>query len=98
MTKYGSLGGYLVVHGIALPGTHPGPPHPGYTPPLPPPSLHLPATPAVRTDAKQQAVGLRSVAQLTLSASFSGFLGITEVYNLADVGNPDDHNVILGTD
>ena len=42
------------------------------------------------------AVGLISVAQLSLDGQFSGFLGITEVYNLVDLGIPNDHNDIPG--
>ena len=42
--------------------------------------------------------GLKSVDQLTLSVYSSGFQGMTEVYNLAVAGNPDDHNDIRGTD
>ena len=41
-------------------------------------------------------VGLNLVAQLTLGAHFSGFRGITEVYNLYIAGNPNDHNTIPG--
>ena len=41
-------------------------------------------------------VGLQMVAQLTLSVHFSGFQGITEGYNVAKAGNPNDHNVIPG--
>ena len=37
------------------------------------------------------AVGLKSVAQLSLSAQISGSEGMTEVYNVAVAGNPDDH-------
>ena len=36
-------------------------------------------------------VGLKSVAQLTLGVHFSGFQGMTEVYNLYIAGNPNDH-------
>ena len=36
-------------------------------------------------------VGLKSVAQLLLSAQISGFLGMTEVYNVTVAGNPNDH-------
>ena len=42
------------------------------------------------------AVGLISVHQLTLSVHFSGFGGMTEVYNLAVAGNANDHNLIPG--
>ena len=43
-------------------------------------------------------VGLKSVAQLTLVAHFSGFLGITEVYNLLRIRRINNHSVIPGTD
>ena len=42
-------------------------------------------------------VGLKSVAQLTLDLLFSGSEGMTEVYNLAIAGNPNDHFFIPGT-
>ena len=42
------------------------------------------------------AVGLKSVAQLSLYAQISDIRGITEVYNVRVAGNPDDHYVILG--
>ena len=41
-------------------------------------------------------VGLYSVGQLSLGAHFSGFLGLTEVYNLRTAENPNDHYVIPG--
>ena len=43
-------------------------------------------------------VGLKSVRQLSLYVHFSGFIGMTEVYNLLSVGNPDDHKGIPGFD
>ena len=43
-------------------------------------------------------VGLRMVDQLTLSAHFSDFEGITEVYNLATAENPNDHKLIAGNE
>ena len=78
----------------------PPPAHPA----IPPPRVHLP--PATRTrvmlplrqaEAKV-AVGLISVAQLTLVGHFSGFRGITEAYNLEIAGNPNDHYFITGND
>ena len=86
------LGGYWWGTGIALPGTLPVP-HPGYTPPLP---TWLPVRRAGPDMQPDSAVGLKSVAQLTLSLYISGFQGITEVYNLATVGNPNDHKCIPG--
>ena len=37
------------------------------------------------------AVGLKSVHQLTLDARFSGFRGMTEVYNLLVAGITNNH-------
>ena len=84
--------------GIALPGTHPpypGPHYPGYTPP---PTAPVPGTAPGLHRGVQQAVGLRSVAQLTLSAQISEIRGITEVYNLVKAGDPNDHKFIPGTE
>ena len=39
-------------------------------------------------------VGLISVGQLSLDAHFSEIQGITEGYNLVNIDNPNDHNVI----
>ena len=44
----------------------------------------------------KEAVGLRSVGQLSLSARFSGLLSMTEVYNLADIGRINNHLYIPG--
>ena len=69
---------YGWVPGIALPATLP--------PPLP--RVHLPPTALAGTAASapraryNMVVGLKSVGQLTLDVHFSGFKGITEVYNL----------------
>ena len=41
-------------------------------------------------------VGLKSVAQLSLVPQISGFRGITEVYNVAVAGIPNDHKDIPG--
>ena len=46
----------------------------------------------------KEAVGLKSVAQLSLSAQFSDIRGITEVYNLANAGDPNDHKAIPGNE
>ena len=43
-------------------------------------------------------MGLISVDQLSLCVEFSGFQGMTEVYNLVKAGNANDHNVIPGTE
>ena len=44
------------------------------------------------------AVGLYSVGQLTLGAVFSGFEGMTEVYNLVKIGRITNHFSIPGND
>ena len=43
-------------------------------------------------------VGLKSVAQLSLCARFSGSQGMTEVYNLLSVGIINNHYAIPGND
>ena len=43
-------------------------------------------------------VGLISVGQLSLSVLFSGFLGMTEGYNLSEIGRINNHSFIVGTD
>ena len=94
MTKYGPgrVSGW--VPGIALP-TPPSRPIPRVH--LPPPHSAL-ATGAAQYPGLNSAVGLISVEQLTLGTHFSGSRGMTEVYNLVEVGNPDDHIYIPGTD
>ena len=47
---------------------------------------------------KNMAVGLISVDQLSLCGHFSGFLGMTEVYNLSLVGRINNHFLILGNE
>ena len=80
-----------------------------YSPSRPPTGPHTPGTPSqhpparchCRTGMSQEpnsAVGLYSVDQLSLYAHFSGFWGMTEAYNLAIAGNPNDHNLITGTE
>ena len=59
-------------------------PYPGYTPPLP---MHCRHAPSSRTDAKYIAVGLISVAQLTLGPVFLHLRVMTEVYNLVEIGD-----------
>ena len=83
------LGGYR----YSPPSTHPPSHYPGYT--LPPgPGMLRAVHGAVRLS--KCVVGLRSVAQLTLSALFSGFRTITEVYNLAVAGIFNNHYSIPG--
>ena len=43
-------------------------------------------------------VGLISVGQLSLEGQISGFQTITEVYNLSEIGNPNDHKYIPGNE
>ena len=43
-------------------------------------------------------VGLILVAQLTLGVHFSGFLSITEVYNLLEIRRIINHFLIPGKD
>ena len=78
--------------GIALPQTHPVPTTPGTPPPY-----HV-CRHGSRAGVRRSkcGVGLKSVAQLTLRSYFSGFQGITEVYNLVYAGNANDHFVIPG--
>ena len=73
--------------GIALPATPPATP-PRVHPSLPHP---VPTTAAPVDPGLKGVVGLISVAQLSLSAHFSGFQGITEVYNLVDTGIINNH-------
>ena len=42
------------------------------------------------------AVGLISVDQLSLYASISDIRGMTEVYNLSDIGRINNHSFIVG--
>ena len=44
------------------------------------------------------AVGLKSVDQLSLDELFSGFQGMTEVYNLSEIGRINNHYYIPGFD
>ena len=80
---------------------------PSYPPPAAPPRVH----PRYRTPEHQvrygvrcvaggvnSAVGLKSVAQLSLDDHFSGFRDMTEGYNLVYAGNPNDHKYIPGND
>ena len=85
------LGGYRVVPLQA---------HPSYRTPGTP---QLPASSTATQvhgcgSQRNSVVGLISVHQLSLYAHFSGFLTMTEGYNLSEAGNPNDHNVIPGND
>ena len=77
---------------------HPSYPTPGTPSPAPRTSgLDWPYG-AVRSGQSNSAVGLISVAQLTLGTQISGIRGITEVYNLVKTGNPNNHFFIPGND
>ena len=85
-----------MVPGIAPPGTHPAAP----------PRVHPAADPGWLTalvgatgmyGRLNEVVGLKSVGQLTLGAVFSGSPGITEVYNLVEIGRIPNHYCIPGT-
>ena len=92
-TKYGSWEATGWVPGIA----------PSRPTPATPPRVHLPLPVLMHAVTQRSAasykvvVGLRSVDQLTLRARFSDILGITEGYNLAIAGNPNDHFLIPST-
>ena len=73
--------------------THPYP-HPG-TPPPTHPHVYIPVHGSA---VRHMAVGLKSVAQLTLGLYISDFRGITEVYNLVKAGIPNDHIFIPGNE
>ena len=76
--------------------THPHPHHPGYTPPGTIPKVYMLPAAAVVYRGLNIAVGLKSVAQLTLRTHISGFQGMTEVYNLLYVGRINNHFLIPG--
>ena len=88
-------GGCLVGTRYSPPTQPPQPHYPGYTLPLPRHHGEQLPGPVWRLNS---AVGLISVEQLSLSTQFSGFRGMTEVYNVAEAGNPDDHLYIVGFD
>ena len=52
------------------------------------------ADPAHAAAQKNMAVGLISVAQLSLYTEISGFQELTEVYNLVDIGRINNHLLI----
>ena len=98
MTKYGSWEGHWVVPGIVPLQDHPARTTPG-TPPLP--ARHpvlMRAVTAVPYTRLNSAMGLKSVQQLTLSDQISGFQGLTEVYNLINIGRINNHFTIPGTE
>ena len=85
--KYGSWDEVRLGTGIALPAPSPVP-YPGYTLPARTPYCTRPRS---CRGARKCVVGLRSVAQLTLDDRFSETQGITEVYNLVETGNINNH-------
>ena len=94
---YGTLGQCWVGTGIALPATLPAThrsQHPGYTPPHPGTAVHVHGR---CRDQTKYAVGLISVGQLSLYAQIWEIQGMTEVYNLVRIDNPDDHKSIPQT-
>ena len=98
MSKYG----YWEGTGIAHPGTHPV--YPSRPPQSSPPRVHPSRSrcPTLGTHGPaaevKQAVGLKSVVQLTLDGRFSRFRGITEVYNLVEIGRNNNHSFIPGNE
>ena len=77
------------------PGQLPSPTTPGT--PLPAPGA--PVLPYTRPSrGVKEAVGLKSVHQLSLYAQISDIRDMTELYNLLRIDNPNDHNLILGTE
>ena len=93
-TEYGSWDGSWLYPGSTL-QAHPGP-HP--TPGTPPPTRTASAVPGTALTQTNSAVGLRSVAQLSLGTQISDNRTITEVYNLLELGNPNDHFLIAGNE
>ena len=78
----------------------------GYSPSQHPPGIPTPGTPLHHGPLHAEldhglgdlnmVVGLKSVAQLSLTVHFSGFRGITEVYNLSIAGRINNHLHIPG--
>ena len=62
-------------------------PHPGYTPVAVPGWLTALVDATGGCPRLNKVVGLKSVAQLSLSVLFSDLRGITEVYNLVGIGD-----------
>ena len=79
----------------STPPGHPPSHHPGYTPPAPGVYGYMAAGSGSQVNS---AVGLKSVAQLSLGTRFSEIQGITEVYNLVRIGNNNNHFLIPGND
>ena len=96
MSKYGSWEGAWVVYRYSPPRYPPSTPLPRVHPS--PTERALPAWSGRTGGAGQTNTcrGLISVDQLSLRLDFSGFQGITEVYNLVVAGNPNDHLYIPG--
>ena len=85
-----------VVPGIALPATQPVPiPRVHPSPARRYPVLMLAVT-AGTGPWLNSAVGLISVAQLSLYTRISGFQGMTDLYNLVRIGRINNHYAIRG--
>ena len=97
MVKYGSWEQWLGSTRYSPPGPTLAIPHPGYTPALPAVRHRYTECSPRTVSGANSAVGLKSVDQLSSYVLFSGFEGMTEVYNLTTAGNPNDHFVIPGT-
>ena len=95
MGPWDGLGGCT---GIAHPATHPVRTTPGTPPPYRTPEHQVRYGVHGYVGGRNMVVGLKSVRQLSLSVHFSGFLSMTEVYNLMRIGRINNHYVIPGTD
>ena len=96
--KYGSWDGSRVVYRYSPPGHPPGLHHPGYTPAQARRSIRCGTAVHGYVGGANSAVGLKSVDQLSLGTQISDIRDMTEVYNVATAGNPNDHKYILGND
>ena len=70
---------------------------PGTPLPSPPRSRRRSAVSAAVYSGLNMVVGLNPVGQLSLSAHFSDIQGITEVYNLSEIGRINNHSSFPGT-
>ena len=90
------LGSTRVVHPPRYPPSPRTPPPRVHLPPAVPAWLYMPYGARGAAARSNKAVGLISVGQLSLVAQISGFEGMTEVYNLVEIKDPNDHFVIPG--
>ena len=98
MTEYGQSEGLRVGTGIAPLPTPPRTHYPGYTPALPACRFRTVLLPHSHARGVKLVVGLKSVAQLSLSIQISGSRGMTEVYNVEITGRINNHLYIVGND